>query len=195
MRTCVRVCGLCGVRCWRRNSADCVRPSVRPSEEHVRLHAYACRAPCISGALQQRRTARRARTPYAAAWARARPGGDGGPVWCGGRCSCPTIAWTLSAVCFLQAIGLRNQIDMQKDHKRRTQRHLQIEVDETNAEFERLSCQYESLVKIETEQVTRAPPMTHGAGGQASGCEMGSAKVLAANRSGGVAEAGVRTAF
>ena len=72
----------------------------------------------------------------------------------------------------LKSIGLRNIIDMQKEHSRRQEKQLNADIDDTTAELERfanslcafltyaaspcfaarLTRTYESLVKVESEQ-------------------------------------------
>ncbi len=55
-------------------------------------------------------------------------------------------------VCFLQAIGLRIDVERETDQRHRQQKALQTLINEKKAELDRYTMQYQSLERIEAEQ-------------------------------------------
>ncbi|KAG4087211.1 intraflagellar transport protein 20 [Neocallimastix lanati (nom. inval.)] len=54
----------------------------------------------------------------------------------------------------LKAIGLRNKAEKEAENRKILEQRLLILIKERKAEFDRLTAQYESLVKIEQEQTS-----------------------------------------
>lgn len=61
----------------------------------------------------------------------------------------------------LKAIGLGNRVDSEREVRKRKQLELQALINEKKAELERLSAQYESLMRVEAEQKALIEKLTN----------------------------------
>ena len=61
----------------------------------------------------------------------------------------------------LKAIGLANRVDSEREVRKRKQLEAQALINEKKAELERLSAQYESLMRVEAEQKALIEKLTN----------------------------------
>ena len=61
----------------------------------------------------------------------------------------------------LKAIGLGNKVDSEREVRKRKQLEAQALINEKKAELERLSAQYESLMRVEAEQKALIEKLTN----------------------------------